>query len=181
MDLAVEERPRRQYHGSGPESDAHLGHGAHHAVALHHQVIDRLLEQHQVRLVFQPGPNRLAIQHTIRLGARGADGRPLAGVENTELDTGLVRGRRHRTAHRVHFLDQMPLANAANRRIAAHLTQRLDVMAQQQRLAAHAGGGKRGFGAGVTTTDDNDIELFRVKHGTPPPGGWAGKFQDAEL
>ncbi len=29
---------------------------------------------------------------------------------------------------------------------------------------------------GVTTADDYDVEFFRVKHGTPPPGGWAGKI-----
>ncbi|MCY1229189.1 hypothetical protein D9M72_415460 [compost metagenome] len=172
VDLAVQERAGGQHHGPTAEGDSDLRHGADNPVALDHQVIHCLLEQHQVRLVFQAGTNRLAVQHTVCLRARGTHRRPLAGIEDAELDAGLVRGGRHGAAHRIHFLDQVPLADAADGRIAAHLAQRLDVVGQQQRLAAHARGGECCFSAGVTATDDDDIEFFWVKHGTPPPGGW---------
>jgi hypothetical protein len=42
---------------------------------------------------------------------------------------------RHRAAQRVDLLDQMALADAADRRVAAHLAERLDVVRQQQRGA----------------------------------------------
>ena len=45
MDAAVEEGAGRQHHRARAERDAHLRDGAHHPVALDHQVVDRLLEQ----------------------------------------------------------------------------------------------------------------------------------------
>jgi hypothetical protein len=52
------------------------------------------------------------------------------------------------------------LADAADRRVAAHLPQRLDVVGEQQRLAAHAGGGQGGLGAGMAATNDDDVECL---------------------
>ncbi|MNV68418.1 hypothetical protein D3C71_1612670 [compost metagenome] len=45
MDLAVEESAGREHHGARAKADADLGHGADHAVAFDHEVIDSLLEQ----------------------------------------------------------------------------------------------------------------------------------------
>ena len=64
---------------------------------------------------------------------------------------------RHRAAQRVDLLDQMALADAADRGIAGHLAERLDVVGQQQRARAHARGGQRGLGAGVAAADDDDV------------------------
>ena len=79
-------------------------------------------------------------------------------------DAGFVGGRGHRTAERIHLLHQVTFADAADRRVAAHLPQRLDVVAEQQRGAAHACGGQRRFGAGMATTHHDHVELFRVLH-----------------
>jgi hypothetical protein len=54
-------------------------------------------------------------------------------------------------------------------RVAAHLPQRLDVVRQQQRLAAHAGRGQRGLGAGVAATDDDDVKFLWVQHSLQLP------------
>ena len=45
----------------------------------------------------------------------------------------LVGGDRHRTAQRVDLLDEVSLADAADRRVARHLPERLDVVGEQQR------------------------------------------------
>ena len=80
---------------------------------------------------------------------------------------------RHRAAQRVDLLDQMPLADAADRRIARHCAQGFDVVRQQQRLHAHARGRQRGFGAGMAATDNDDIEgigeFHDGRHSTPAP------------
>ena len=46
---------------------------------------------------------------------------------------GLVDRDRHRAAERVDLLDEMPLADAADRRVARHLAQRFDVVREHER------------------------------------------------
>ena len=138
MNAAVQERACGQHNGPRTEANAHLRDSAHHPVALDHQVIHRLLEQRQVGLVFQPLADGRLVEDAVRLGAGGPNGRALGAVEDPKLDPRLVRGDRHGAAQRIDFLDQVPLADAADRRVAAHLAQRLDVVREQQRLAAHA-------------------------------------------
>jgi hypothetical protein len=115
VDAAVEEGAGGQHHRAGAKAKAHLGDGTDDAVALHHQVVHRLLEQPQVGLVLQPAPDGRLVQHPVGLRPGGAHRRPLAGIEDAELDAGLVGGQRHRAAECIHLLDQMPLADAADR------------------------------------------------------------------
>ncbi|MDR6375280.1 hypothetical protein J2776_001956 [Paraburkholderia caledonica] len=58
----------------------------------------------------------------------------------------------------------MTLANAANGRIAAHLTERFDVVSQQERLIAHACRGQSGLSAGVAAADDDYVKFCGKKH-----------------
>ena len=66
---------------------------------------------------------------------------------------------RHGAAERVDLLDQMTLADAADRGVAAHLPQRLDVVREQQRARPLARG-QRGLGAGMAAADDDYIKFF---------------------
>ena len=91
------------------------------APALAAQVGDLLLEQPQIRLVLEQPADRAPVELAVGLGAGGAHRRPLAGIQGAELDAGLVGGERHGAAQRVDLLDQVPLADAADRGIAAHL------------------------------------------------------------
>ncbi len=65
---------------------------------------------------------------------------------------------------RVDFLDQVALADAADRGVAGHLPERLDVVGEQQRARAHARGGERGFGAGMAAADDDHVETIGEIH-----------------
>jgi len=121
-----------------------------------------LLEQPEVGLVLQHLADRRLVQDAVGLGTCGAHGRALGAVEDAELDAALVGGQRHRAAERVHFLDEMAFADAANAGVAAHLAQGFNIVGQQQRLAAHAGSGQRCLGAGMAATDNDDIEFLRV-------------------
>ena len=142
--------------------------GAGHAVdAVHRldrQVVDRLLEQPEVWLVLETMADGRLVENAIGLRARGTHGRSLRPVEDAELDARLVGGCRHRAAQCIDLLDQVALADAADRRIAAHLAQRFDVVRQQQRGAAHAGGGERGLGTGMAAADHDDVEFLGVDH-----------------
>ena len=174
MDLPVQESARRQHDGAAAEADAHLRDGAHHPVAFDHQVVHGLLEQREVRLVFQPPADGRLVEDAVGLRARRPHRRPLAGIEDPELDPRLVGRDAHRAAERVHFLDQVSLADPADRGIARHLPQRLDVVGEQQRATTHARGGEGCFGTGVAATDDDDVEFFWIKHwrGADPGAGW---------
>ncbi len=164
MNPPVEEGPGRQDHSLRTEANAHLRDDTRRAAAFQQDVVHRLLEQPQVVLVLQPAPDRPPVQHPVGLGARGAHRRALAAVQDPKLDPRLVGGLGHRPAERIDLLDQMPFADAADRRVAAHLAEGLEAMRQQQRGTAHARGGQRRFGAGMAAADDDDVEVLRIDH-----------------
>jgi hypothetical protein len=58
----------------------------------------------------------------------------------------------------------MTLANAADGRVAAHLTQGFDVVSQQQGGDAHAGGRQRRLGAGMAAADHNHAKSLGKIH-----------------
>ncbi len=157
MDQAGEESARREHYGARGELEPDLGHDADDAVAVEQQIVHRLLKDLEVGLVLQPAAYGASIQNAIGLRARGAHRRSLARVEDAKLDARLVRRRGHGAAQRVDFLDEMPLADAADRRVARHLPQGLDAVGEEQGAAAQPGAGERRLGAGVATTDNNYI------------------------
>ena len=147
------------------ESQADGGHGADDAVALDDQVVDRLLEEPQVGLVFEAAADGGAVQHAVGLGARGAHRRALARVEGAELDPRLVGGDRHGAAQRIDLPDQVALADAADRGVAGHLAERLDGVREQQRAGARARRGERRLGAGMPAAHHDHVELLGKVHG----------------
>jgi hypothetical protein len=52
----------------------------------------------------------------------------------------------------------MSLADAADRRIARHLPERLHAVRQQERLAAHPRGGEGGFSTRMAASYHDDVE-----------------------
>src|SRR5690606_33361439 len=162
--LAIEEGAGGEHQRPAPELDARLRSRADDAVSLavgfDQQVVHRLLEDPQVRLVLQPMADGRPVEHPIPLGARGPYRGPLAGIEDPELDAGLVRRRRHGAAERVDLLDEMPLADATDRGVARHLAERLYRVRQEQGAAADTGRGESRLGTGVTPANDEDIELI---------------------
>ncbi len=145
----------------------------------HHEVGDFGFAQREVRLRLEQRADRLPIQRAVRLRAGRAHGRALARVQRAELDAGAVGGDRHRAAHGVDLAHQVALADAADRRVAAHLADGREALRHQQRARAHPGRREGRLGAGVAAADDDDVELFHeVRHDTshevtrsafPPP------------
>ena len=129
------------------------------------QVRDLGLEQREVRLVLEHRADRLLVQRTIGLGTRRAHGRTLARVQRPELDAGAIDGLGHRAAERVDLLDEVALADAADRGVAAHLPERFDALGDEQRATAHPGGRKGRLGAGVAAAHHDHVEDFSETHG----------------
>ena len=138
---------------------------AYHALALNEHVVYRLLEDHEVRLVFEPPPDRLAIEHPVGLRAGGAYGGTFGCIQRAKLDAGLIGSERHGATKRVDFLDEVPLADATDRGVTGHLPECLDTMSEEQRAASHARCSKRCLRAGVAAADHDDIELRGKPHG----------------
>ena len=69
---------------------------------------------------------------------------------------------RHHPTQGIDFPDQVPLADAADGRIAAHRTDRLDVVGQQQGPRAGPRRGQRGLGAGVAAADHDDVVSMEI-------------------
>ena len=157
MDPAGEKRSGSQHDRSRTEAQTHLGHHAGHAPALDDEVVDRLLEHAEVRLRLDHRADRRPVQHAVGLAARRAYRGALRSIQRAPLDTGAIRSLAHRATERVDLAHEVALADAANRRVAAHLADRFDAMAEQQRVRTTARRGKRSFGAGVATTDDDDV------------------------
>jgi len=136
VDLAGEEGACGQHHAMRIEAQARLRQHADDAsisrdAVLDEEVVHRLLEQVEVRLILHDAPDRGAIQRTIGLAPGRTHRRTLACVEAAPLDAGQIGRMRHRAAERVDLLDQMTLADAADRWVAAHLADRLDRMGEQ--------------------------------------------------
>ena len=117
-----------------------------------------MLEDGQVRLVLDEVTDGLPVESTVGLGSGRADGGALARVEHPELDAGPVDRPRHRATQGVDLAYEVPFADTAEGRVAAHLAEGLDALGQQQSLAAHAGGRQGGLGAGMAATHHNDLK-----------------------
>jgi len=83
------------HHGAGMKVHTHVGAHPRHGVALEDQVIHRLLEQGQVRLVLHHGADCGLVAHAVSLRTGRTHRRPLAGVEDAELDAAQVRRPGH--------------------------------------------------------------------------------------
>src|SRR5271168_5240822 len=115
-------------------------------------------------LRLQRSANRALVELPVRLGTRGTHGRPFARIQGSELNARLIGGARHGAPERVDFLHQMSFTDTPDRGVAAHLSQGLEVMRQQQRAGSHPRGCECRFGTGMTAADDDDFVLLCKTH-----------------
>ena len=110
---------------------------------------------------FDPPLDFLLVRLLIGLGPRAVHRRALAAIEHAELNAGGVDGAAHGSAQCVDLADDVPLGHAANGRIAAHLANGFDAVGEQQGARTTACRRKRRFGAGMSATNDDDLEILR--------------------
>src|SRR5690606_35534034 len=72
----------------------------------------------------------------------------------------------HCPTERIDLLDEMPLTDAADGGIAAHLPECFDALREQQRAHADPSRGQGGLGPGMAAADDDDIEMIGKTHGS---------------
>ena len=89
--------------------------------------------------------------------ATRTNGGTFASVEEAELDSGRIDREAHLAAERVDLADEMALADAADRGIAGHLADMIEVEREHQRARAHPSGSERGFDTGMAGANHDDV------------------------
>ena len=83
-------------------------------------------------------------------------------VEQPELDSRDVRIDRHLSTQGIDLTHHLALGLAADRRIAAHLGNRIDVAGQEQGRGAHTRRGQGRFHSGMPSATDDHIKRYLV-------------------
>ena len=101
----------------------------------------------------------LPVAMPVGLTAGRAHGRALARVQDAELDASLVGDLAHQAAERVDLTHDLSLAETADRRVAAHLPDLVEVEAAQGHAhpESRRGGGR--LDAGVPAANDEHVEV----------------------
>src|SRR6266487_2893005 len=98
----------------------------------------------------------------VALSPRSPNRGTLFCIEHSELESSHVRGLAHLSSERINFPRQVTLRQSANGRVAGHLTDRVRVDSQQQRLTAHSSGSECGFDPSVSGSHhDHVIRLWK--------------------
>jgi hypothetical protein len=80
------------------------------------------------------------------------------------LNSSAICSPRHRSAKGIDFFHEVALADAANCRIARHLTERLNAMRNQQRIYTHPRSGQCRLCASMTASDHDYVIFNGVTH-----------------
>ena len=72
---------------------------------------------------------------------------------------GPVNRTSHQAAERIDFSCQVTLADTADRRVATHLTERIEILRKQYGARTGARGSGSGFRSGVSAADYDDIKF----------------------
>ena len=132
-----------------------------HAVGVTQEVLDGAHDQLEPWEPSHPLGDRLAIAVAIGLRARRLDRVALAGVQQAELNSGLVDRLAHPTAQGVDLPRELALAEPADRRVAAHFADAVRPERHQRGSGSELAGGARGLGTGVARPDDDHVEAAR--------------------
>jgi hypothetical protein len=119
--------------------------------------LDQRLLQVKVGLSFQDVFHACTVESLVGLRSGGLNGWPFPRVQHPDLDEGLVGDLAHLAAEGVDLADEVALGRSADRGVAGHEGDVLQVHAEQECLAANAGGCQRCLAAGVSGSDHDDI------------------------
>ncbi len=161
VNQALQERPGGQDHRVGLEDLADLRLHAAYGAPFDKQPFHACLAHPQVARGLQYALHPRTIGGLVSLSAARTDRRSLAGIEEAELDSGLVDSEAHLAAERVDLAHQMSLADSADRRVTGHLADVIQVEREHQRFRAHPGCGERGLDPGVAGADDDHVVFHR--------------------
>ena len=98
------------------------------------QALHRRLLEREVWLTLEGLLHPEHVELLVGLGPRHLDGRALAGIEHPDLDEGAVDGAGHLAAEGIELADDVALGRAADRGVAGHQRDGVEVHRHHQRL-----------------------------------------------
>ena len=158
MYAAAQERSRRDHDCTSAETTALQRFDAYDDSVTNHQSRDRPLDRRKPGVLLEQATDGPAIQTTIALGTRRPNGGALAAIEHSKLQHGEIGGAAHDAAQCIDFADNSAFRDAANRRIAGHLADRLEGTCDDRDPRPNACGSNRRLRTGVPCADNDDVE-----------------------
>jgi len=157
MDAPVEKCPGRQHEAAAGDPPVAGDFEAAHPAVYDIDAPGLALENVEVRLRAQRFAHGAAVELAVALGARPLHRRTLAPIEHAEMNARGVGRARHDAVERVDLLDQMALADAADRRVAGHGAEPTDRMGHQGRARAETRARRRRLGSCMAAADHHHI------------------------
>jgi hypothetical protein len=144
---------------------AHISFDAHRFPILHNDSGSRCLLEIKILCPFQDRLQPKLISLLVALGSWRTNGWTLGPVKHPELDPCGVGIEAHCATHGIDLANYVPLGQAADRWVARHLANRVQVLGQHQRSASNSGRSQRRFDSGMAAADHRDVVFcWQFKH-----------------
>ncbi len=116
--------------------------------------------------LLQMGLHSQAIGLFVALDPGAPNRRTFGGIEQSELNAGLVRQTAHKATQGVDLFDQVAFGQPPYGGVAGHVGNGVQIQIKNQDLQTHTGGRQSAFTAGVPGSHHNEIIGFRIEcHG----------------
>lgn len=170
MNSAVQEGAGGQDNRGGGQISAGAQSDPARNVGCNQQIDNLILDDRQGGTGVKGLLHGAAIERAVCLRPRPLRGRPLAAVEEAELDAGGVGGDAHQPVEGVDFADDVAFAQSADRRVAGHFAEAVKAVRDQCGARAHAVRRQRGLGPRMTAANDDHVVvvMFHVKQSYLP-------------
>ncbi len=168
VNLAVQERARRDDYRLRPQSSRVLQFNSADSICNHEQIGYQTLSETKVGCRLERAPHLDSIQSSISLRTRRLDRGPTRTIQQTELNAGAIDDARHDSAERIDFSNEMSFADSADRGIAGHLSDQIQVERQERSVRAQTRSGGRSFTAGMSGANHDHIKNFVEDHFRKP-------------
>ena len=104
------------------------------------------------------GSHGQAVQLSIGLRSRALDSRSFSPIEDAKLNARGICGAGYQSIHGVDFAHEVTLPEPADRRVARHHTNSLNVMCDESGPGSNSRGGRRGLATRMPAANYDDIE-----------------------